>query len=52
MKKITILFLIIALAFGATGATCMQTVQTQACNPPAAVIAAPAPTPISVKLTP
>jgi hypothetical protein len=33
-----ILLLIVALAFGATGATCMQQIQTQACNPPAAVI--------------
>jgi len=38
MKKIMVLCLIIAMAFGATGATCMQNIQTQACNPPAAVI--------------
>ena len=40
MKKIIVLCLILSLAFGATGATCMQNVQTQACNPPAAVVSA------------
>jgi hypothetical protein len=39
MNKIMVLCLIVALAFGASGATCMQNVQTQACNPPAAVTA-------------
>ena len=39
MKRISILCLIIALGLSVTGATCMQTVQTQACNPPANVIA-------------
>ena len=39
MKKILILCCLIALAFGATGATCMQSVQNVACNPPANVIA-------------
>jgi hypothetical protein len=39
MKKIMVLCLVIALAFGASGATCLQNVQTNACNPPAAVIA-------------
>jgi hypothetical protein len=39
MKKIVILCLIVALAFGATGATCMQTAQDRVCNPPQNVIA-------------
>ena len=39
MKKVMVLCLIVALAFGATGATCMQTVQNDICNPPASVIA-------------
>ena len=38
MKKILVLCLIVALTFGAMGATCMQNVQTAACSPPAAVI--------------
>ena len=40
MKKILILCVVLALAFGAFGATCMQNIQTQACTPPAAVISA------------
>jgi hypothetical protein len=39
MKKILVLCMVVALAFGATGATCLQQVATQACNPPPAVIA-------------
>lgn len=38
MKKIAVLCLIVALAFGVTGATCMQNTQQAICNPPAAVI--------------
>ena len=39
MKKVAILCMIVAMAFGATGATCMQNVATQACDPPVAVTA-------------
>lgn len=39
MKKVLVLCCILALAFGATGATCMKNVQTQVCAPPANVIA-------------
>ena len=40
MKKILVLLVIVALAFGASGATCMNSVATTACNPPTAVISA------------
>ena len=38
MKKVMILCAIIALGLGATGATCLQNVQENVCNPPPAVI--------------
>jgi hypothetical protein len=40
MRKLLTLLLILALAFSVTGATCMQNIQTKACDPPAAVLAA------------
>ena len=38
MKKIMVLCMLVALAFGVTGATCTGQVQEMACNPPASVI--------------
>ena len=38
MKKIMILCLAVAIVFGAMGATCMQNVQSNVCNPPQSVI--------------
>ena len=38
MRKIAILCLVVAVAFGAMGATCMRNVQEVICNPPQAVI--------------
>jgi len=47
MKKLLVLITIIALALGASGATCMNSVQKVACNPPAAVITA---LPVAIQL--
>ena len=40
MKKIVILCCIIALSFGAMGATCLQNIQGRVCNPDPTTIAA------------
>ena len=39
ISKVFVLCIVIALGFGASGATCLQNVQTTICNPPANVIA-------------
>jgi hypothetical protein len=39
MKKVLVLCLVIAVALGVSGATCMQQIQDRVCNPPASVIA-------------
>ena len=38
MKKVIVLCMIVVLAFGVMGATCMQNVQEAVCNPPQSVI--------------